>query len=329
MKYFSALLISTFIFISCSNNNQKSTFKETDDPIEFLTQEIKKEPENFKFYGQRATVFLEQGKIDPAFRDINKAIKLNPDDAGLYIVLSDIYFVLGNKENSISSLKKANSLDPGNAIPLLKLSELFLLTKEYDKTHFFADKAIDINIDIAEPYYYKGIAFLESGDTSSALANLRIASNIDTSNFAANMQIGVIYYESNDSISEIYLKKALNNQPENASALYYLGMLYQESMKFEKALDTYAILMNNTNSNKRAYYNSAYIYLIEYQDYDRAVEMFEAAINVDPNFVEAVYNLGRTYEEKGDLVMARKYYQKAIDILPNYPLAVQALNRID
>lgn len=328
MKYFLAVFIASFLFISCSNN-QQTKFNENDDPIEFLTNEIKKDPENYKLYAQRSTILMEQGKIDPAFRDINKAININPKDAGLYVLLSDIYFVLGNKENSISSLKKAASLEPDNAAPFIKLSELFLLTKEYDKSHFFADKAISINLNVAEPYYYKGIAFLEETDTASALLNLRIASNIDTNNFAANMQIGVIYYESNDSISEIFLKKALKSQPENASALYYLGMLYQDNKKFDQALEVYSLLFNNEKANKRAYYNSAYIYLVELQDYQSAEEMFKYAIDADPKFVEAVYNLGRTYEEMGDLQLARKYYEEAIIILPNYPLAIQALNRID
>ena len=316
------------ILSSCSNDTQNKN-SNIDDPIEFLSAEIKNEHDNYKLYGQRATIYLEQGKIDPAFRDVNTAIKLNPDDAGLYILLSDIYFVLGNKANSISSLKKANSLEPNSELPLIKLSELFLMTQEYDKAHFFADKAILLNLNVAEPYYYKGMAYLETLDTAKAIINLKIASNIDTSNYAVNMQLGALYYGSNDSISEMYLKQALNEQPENPSALYYLGMLYQDNKDFKNALHIYSKLIKNKKSGKRAYYNSGYIYLVELQDYDKAEEMFKQAIITDGKFVEAVYNLGRTYEAKGDFEQAREYYNKAIEILPNYPLAVQGLNRLD
>lgn len=328
MKYIFFLLTSCLFLFSCSNSETKDS-SEITDPIEFLTLEIKEQPDNYKLYGQRAEIFLEQGKIDPAFRDVNKAINLKPDDAGLYIVLSDIYFVLGNKENSISSLKKANSLEPKSELPLIKLSELYLMVQEYDKAHFFADKAILLNINVAEPYYYKGLAYLETMDTANAITNLRIASNLDTSNFAVNMQLGVIYYETSDSISEIYLIKALNNQPTNPSALYYLGMLYQNNKEFDKALEVYSRLFNNNKSGKRAYYNSGYIYLVELHEYEKAEEMFKISIELDPNFVEAVYNLGRTYEEMADFDQARKYYNNAIELLPNYPLAVQGLNRLD
>lgn len=328
MKNIFLVLIASLLLFSCSNTEQSSSSEST-DPIESLTSEIKKQPDNYELYGQRAVIFLDQGKIDPAFRDVNKAINLNPDDAGLYILLSDIYFVLGNKENSISSLKKANSLEPESEIPLIKLSELFLMVQEYEKAHFFADKAILLNLNIAEPFYYKGLAYLETMDTNNAITNLRIASNLDTSFFAVNMQLGVIYYEANDSISEIYLKRALNSQPENPSALYYLGMLYQNNMEFEKALEVYSQLFNNNKSGKRAYYNSGYIYLVELQEYKNAEEMFKIAIDLDTKYVEAVYNLGRTYEEMGDFEQARNYYNNAIELLPNYPLAVQGLNRLD
>lgn len=328
MKFVFGSLFIAFFFFSCSDNNKVENTA-IDDPIDFLTQEIAKDADNYKLYAQRASIYLEQGKLDPAFRDLNKALEINPNDSELYVILSDIYFVMGNKENSVSSLNKAASLDPESEIPLTKLSELYLLTGEYDKVHYFADKAILKNLDKAEPYYYKGMAFLETGDTANSLLNLKIATNRDTLNFAANMQIGAIYYSDNDSLSEVYLKRAIRNQPNNSSALYYLGMLYQDNKEFEKALNTYDKLINNTNSGKRAYYNSGYIYLVELNELDQAEEMFLAAISLDPGFVEAVYNLGRTYEAKSDFVLARQQYRKAIEILPNYPLAVQGLNRLD
>jgi len=328
MRLILGSLLIVFLLFSCSNDNQENNVV-IDDPLEFLNSEISKHPEDYKLYAQRASIYLEQGKLDPALRDLNIAINLKPDDSDLYVILADIYFIMGNKENSISSLEKSISLDSDNELPLVKLSELYLLTGEYQKAQLYADRALLINLNIAEPYYFKAMAMLEMGDTTNSIINLKIASNIDTQNFAANMQLGIIYYTINDSISEVYLKKAIANQPDNSSALYYLGMLYQDNNKFDKALNVYTDLINNTNSKKRAYYNSAYIYLVELNDYERAEEMFLEAIAIDPNFVEAVYNLGRTYEAQSNYNMARQYYEKALIILPNYPLAIQGLNRLD
>jgi len=318
-----------FLMVSCSENSTKVENKSPQDIINNLNERILEDENNYELYAERATIFLDQGKIDPAFKDINKAISLKPKDPNLYVILSDIYFVLGNKENSISSLKKSASLDLKNPVPLIKLSELYLMTKEYDKAHLYADRAISLNINASKPYYYKGIAFLETNDTANAILNLKIASNLDTNSFAPNMQLGALYYDSNDSLAELFLKKALKVQPSNASAIYYLGMLYQQEKEFENALEIYSRLFDNEKSAKRAYYNSAYIYLVELQEFDKAEEMFKKAVELDPGFVEAIYNLGRVYEAKGNKQMARNYYDSALMVLPNYPLAVQGLNRLD
>jgi len=330
MRILNILFVSLLLMVvSCQNNETNRSRNKIEDPLEFLNAEIEQQPENYQLYAQRASLFLEQGKLDPAFRDLNRALEIEPEDAGLYVILADIYFVMGNKENSISALKKAIKLNPKSEIPFSKLSELYLLTGEYDKSIFFADRSLLVDVNNAEPYYYKGMALLETFDTANAILNLKIASNLDTSNYSANMQLGSLYYHVNDSIAEIYLKFAIRNQPGDASAHYYLGMLYQENGEFEKALDTYSQLFNNKKGSKRAYYNSGYIYLVELKQFPKAVEMFTEAVALDPAFVEAVYNLGRSYEALGDFDSARTQYQNAIEILPNYPLAVQGLNRLD
>lgn len=329
MKKIIIVFFTLLLGVSCNNNSDKVESNNPQDIVNNLSERILEDENNYELYAERATVFLDQGKIDPAFRDINKAISLKPKDPNLYVILSDIYFVLGNKENSISSLKKSASLDVKNPIPLIKLSELYLMTKEYDKAHLFADRAISLNINASKPYYYKGIAFLEINDTANAIINLRIASNLDTNSFAPNMQLGALYYENNDSLAELYLKKALKVQPSNASAIYYLGMLYQQKKDFEKALETYSRLFDNEKSAKRAFYNSGYIYLVELHEMSKAEKMFKKAMELDPGFVEAIYNLGRVYEAEGNKKMARNYYDSVLIVLPNYPLAVQGLNRLD
>ncbi|PLX13882.1 MAG: hypothetical protein C0598_02650 [Marinilabiliales bacterium] len=321
--------LSILLISSCGSNSEKIENQTPQQILGELDKKIQEDENNYELYAERATIFLDQGKLDPAFRDINKAISLKPKDPNLYVILSDIYFVLGNKENSLSSLKKAASLDLKNPVPLIKLSEIYLMTKEYDKAHLYADRAISLNINASKPYYYKGIAFLETFDTSQAILNLKIAANLDTNSFAPNMQLGVLYYENDDSIAELYLKKALNVQPSNASAIYYLAMLYQQNAEFDKALETYSELYDNEKSAKRAYYNSGYIYLVELQDFDKAELMFKTAVKMDPTFVDALYNLGRVYKAMGNESLARSYYDSTLLVLPNYPLAVQGLNRLD
>jgi len=42
-----------------------------------------------------------------------------------------------------------------------------------------------------------------------------------------------------------------------------------------------------------------------------------------------VYNLGRTYEARGNYKEAREQYRQALKLKTNYPLAIDGLNRLD
>ncbi len=330
------LIIILFFFIvtiisSCDNSNYKKNFVSGDnvDSLLILSELLAHDSLNPKLLANRAEIYLQKGKIDPALRDLHSALELAPDDPQLFILLSNIYFALGQTENCIASLKKAIRLNPKDEEPYLKLSETYLLINKPKAAIQYADEAIRINRKNAESYYVKGLALLENRDTSSAILNFGISTNIDSNNYMAFMQLGAIYTKQNDPISATYFKKALVTKPNDERALYFLGMFYQEDYKFTKAIEMFTTVTDLYPENKRAYYNMGYIYLVELEDFENAKIMFQKAILINPRYVEAVYNLGRTYEVMGDFESARKQYKTALELLPNYPLAVQGMNRID
>ena len=48
------------------------------------------------------------------------------------------------------------------------------------------------------------------------------------------------------------------------------------------------------------------------KEYEKARDMFEEIEVLDPNYVAAYYQLGKTYEQLGDENEARKVYEKGI-----------------
>ena len=77
------------------------------------------------------------------------------------------------------------------------------------------------------------------------------------------------------------------------------------------------------------YFNKGYIYLVEKLDYEHAKKEFEKVLEMDSTSVKAIYNLGRTYEAENQIKKAIYYYRKALKVVPNYPLAIAGLNRIE
>ncbi len=330
-KLIPVIILVITVIIGCDNttNRKQANYPDNADSLLILTDLISNDSLNYDLFSQRASLYLRKGNIDPALRDIQSALKISPDNPKLFILLSDVYLILGQTENSIASLKKAIKLNPESEIPFLKLSEIYLLLDDPKTAINYTNEAISINRYNPESYYMKAMCMMENRDTAEAIINFRLSANYDTTNYMTYMQLGAIYTSKNDSSSKLYFEKALRISPDDERALYYLGMYYQERTKFDKAIEKYSRLTELYPTNRRAFYNMGYLYLVEFKDFQNAKDMFEKAVEISPSFVEAVYNLGRSYEALGDYTAARENYWKALDLLPNYPLAVQSLNRLD
>jgi tetratricopeptide (TPR) repeat protein len=272
---------------------------------------------------------MQKGKIDQALRDLNQAIELNPEDSDLFILLGDVYFIIGKKENCISSYKKALKLNPNSETPLIKLAETYLILKDYEEAKKYIDFALSNDVNNQKAYYLKGVGLMETGDTTEALINLKIAGNLDSTYYEAFMQTGTIYTAKNDNQAIDYYKAALKARPDDERALLLLALSYQYNDNFDKSIRIYKYINQLYPDNKTAYFNTGSIYMIEKHDFDSAVDAFREAINIDPSYVEAVYNLGRIYEERGDYQAAGNQYRQALELKTNYPLAIEGLNRLD
>ncbi len=331
-KHFPILLILIIVAsFGCDNTSPKKSITADGslDSISIITNLIIDDSLNYNFWASRAELYLKKGNINNALRDLQNALELAPDNPKLFLLLSDIYLVLGQTDNSIASLKKSIRLKPDSEAPYLKLSETYLLLNDPVTAIRYADEAININRQNPESYYVKAMGLMGDNDTAAAIINLGISANLDSNNYMANMQLGSIYTAMEDTSSITYFYRALKIRPNDERSLYYIGMYYQEHKRFEQAISKFNKIAELYPDNKRAYYNMGYIYLVEMKDFENAKIMFQEAISINPRYVEAVYNLGRTYEAMQDYKAARKQYKLSLELLPNYPLAVQGMNRLD
>jgi tetratricopeptide (TPR) repeat protein len=60
----------------------------------------------------------------------------------------------------------------------------------------------------------------------------------------------------------------------------------------------------------------------------KAIEEFQKAIEINPNYADAYHNLGNTYQQIGEIDEAIPYYQKALEINPNLWQSYQNLAAI-
>lgn len=64
------------------------------------------------------------------------------------------------------------------------------------------------------------------------------------------------------------------------------------------------------------------------EDYDTAIKNLERAYSYDPTNGEALYNLGNSYNKKGNLDKAVEIYEQVVELFPNTAKARKSQNYI-
>jgi tetratricopeptide (TPR) repeat protein len=115
-------------------------------------------------------------------------------------------------------------------------------------------------------------------------------------------------------------------------------LFYHFSGRYNQARTSFKQVAKIDSLFEEAYFNIGNTYIGLYSDtmsnyskdttLNQAIYYFEKAIDLNPNYVQAIYNLGLQYEFKGDKVAAKKLYLEAIDVDNNYSPALKAVNEL-
>jgi protein O-mannosyl-transferase len=116
-----------------------------------------------------------------------------------------------------------------------------------------------------------------------------------------------LYDEAETSIDE-YLKRI----PDSAAGHFIRANIYSATGKLEQSLNEYSTIENVPKLKAQAHNNRALIF-IKMKSFSQAFEELNQALMIDPNLIDAYYNLGNLLiQTEGDLIKARQYFKKAL-----------------
>lgn len=307
---------------------EKSNSSKAKTRIELYTDSIGYDSTNANYYLIRAKEYFAHERIGNAFSDVSKALSLEKDNVEAYLMLADIYYELGDEQNVTEALTRAADIAPSDARPLVKLAELSLLRENQNLALIYLDKALAINKFNPQAYFVRGQLFLSRGDTVSAIKNYQIARTQDEDFFAASYAVGSLYADMNNKLAVEYLTDAIKRFPNNLGPRYRLAMYLQENGQPNQALSHYDTLIEQQPDNKSFVFNKGYVHLVYFSNYDEAIDCFDRALAIDPNYIDALYNKAFALELIKRDNDAARLYRAILQMNPNYELAIDALNRI-
>ncbi len=246
----------------------------------------------------------EQGKVFLQDKPYNNTALTYYGYACFYLAVSqiDTYEVQEYLDESINNLRLAMYAQSTSLLPQLQ----YMLGKAYFykntiTTYYYADLAIKyLNLARDNGYYaddiaeYLGLSYASLGMTYESISAFTEALLVRESDFLLL------------SIAEQYYKAS-----ETGAASQYLFRIINNSSNDEIILKSRLLLGN--------------IY-IDTQDYESAMEQFNAVLDKDNNSADAHYGIGLIYEKQENLVAARAEWRKARKIQPNHAGALKKLS---
>ena len=138
--------------------------------------EIKESKENVLL--ARAVIRKEMGSMDEALDDYNAALKSNPDfENALYNRAFTNQF-LGNEAQAFEDVKRLIELNPDDAKNWNLKGNIELLFGKYDAAINSYTEAIAIDLDYAEAYYNRGLAYYMSNRAQFGCQDVEVSKQL-------------------------------------------------------------------------------------------------------------------------------------------------------
>lgn len=295
-----------------------------EEAIETIDRAIEIKPDADELYVEKGNILYSQTQYLKARDAYAKAVEIHSENPTALYNYALSLIQTGDTMKAVETLKQAASADRAGSITYQsysRLGALLLENKQYEEAIKYLKFAINISPSTAD-YYNTALALLSLGRKEEALPYLEKAEQTGSEDAASLEKLADMYsqYNNNSKSIELY-RKVITVQQNNIPVLFKLGDIYYKNKDLNEAIVYFRRIteIEPASENARlAWINMGNIYddSLRYQD---AVEAYKNAIAINPSDDIAYYNLGITFHHMGDRIGAVDSYRKAASLNPDNP----------
>ncbi len=287
--------------------------------IEIYKQGIETAPGFAPLYCVLGDIFLSTGYFEDAITEYKMAIWLDPFNIAANRHLCRAYEEQGDYNQAIDIYNRLIAMAPNIPDLYSNLANIYYIKGEFDLAISNYQTAITLNPNpswtsiIAQTM---GFVYQENkSDPDAAISAYQTAYVLTPEDIDIYVNLGSAFYdkEDYDNALQIY-RQALEFEPHNAKIHCNLGFLYWGKGDTEEAMKSYELAIKYNDKYDIAYNNLGVIYLDDLGRVKKSIELFRKAVETNPNYALAHFNLARAISIVGDKVEAAKLYQMAQDI---------------
>lgn len=124
------------------------------------------------------------------------------------------------------------------------------------------------------------------------------------------------------------LRQVVEAEPENYAALLDLAHLLGDSGFFDKAVERYNTYLA-ANPNETDVWVDLGVCYFELEDYGKATDAMQKALDLDPEHLIAHFNMGIVKFSEGDVETAKDWWLEVVEMKPESNIAIKAKELIE
>ncbi|HIP31642.1 MAG TPA: tetratricopeptide repeat protein [Crocinitomicaceae bacterium] len=330
------LVVSAFVLVGTSSCKESH-------PSELINKEVIIDIDSLiTLYPDSVDLLLKRGSenfdkydYDLAINDFAKAFRLDSNNLQARLLYAE---VLNNRaERSVQDVAAAQrnykivvNKNPKNTRALVGLASTFLYQQDFKTTFQYVNEALRIDPKYRNAYVLKGTTYLALDNRDLAKSSYETAIQQDPEFYEAYFLLGQLYQEEDNPLCVEYFVSAQKLKPENLEFKYQVAYSKQNYNQVEGAKEMFREMARDTVDIyvMRALFHLGYIKQFENRDLDSAMYFYKSALETDPRFYEAWYNLGICHEEKGNINQALKSYGNCLKYNPEFEAAIKRANNL-
>jgi tetratricopeptide (TPR) repeat protein len=329
-----------------------------DEAAEAIERMLDLDPGNESLMLTLGSTYLQAEKFEQAKEIFLELFEIHPDDVDVLTSLVDVYARLDDFETASGYLVQVINNEVLSLDLKIQLGQIFIqyierYSEDYAETMKLAgpifDAIIELYPDEPQPFFFRGIVALFSGDYQNAITHLIRVTDLDPENHDAWLYAGESYFQSeryheaiellhrglgihNDDFDLLFLiglsynriddlvrageflDKAVTLKPDNLNALSMLALTYDSMDEYTQSDSLYEIALTLDSDYHLVLNNYSYSLAERNKDLDRALEMSKRAVEQQPENGAYLDTLGWIYFKMGEIELAKQYVRKAIDV---------------
>ena len=283
-----------------------------------------------------AHVYTMLGRLEDAVVAQQRAVELEPEAAAVHRGLGLIWFKKAQTSKdaaaygrALSAYRKALEFEPESVESWQNVGNIAFQISRFQEAQEAFEKLLSFGL--SDPKVNLGLArvYLRQGMVHQAVHHYKLVTGTDPDLAEPYYILGVIAVrEGRLDDGADYLNAALKRQPDMADAYYFLGTINAMQNQNHEAVQAFERAVSLGTSFAHAYERLAHLYGAQDIHLDRAVELAQEAVRLQPKAAEYLNTLSWLLFRTKDYGRAEDAIQQALALQPDNTMYQQGLDAI-